>query len=155
MYRLVYFSNANLDLSLSAIEWMVEKSAARNRPLQISGALFYNGLNFLQILEGPGQSLTPLYLQIRKDPRHSGVVKLVRERISIRSYPDWGMKLFCGAPKCAGATFDQTPGDKDFPAMVDGFFKFGHATRGSPNSGERNSCLGMSPACGPPRPSEL
>ena len=101
MHRLVYFSNANLDLSRSALEWMVEKSAARNRPLQISGALFYNGLNFLQILEGPRQALTPLYLQIRKDPRHSGVVKLVHERISTRSYPDWGMKLFCGAPRCA------------------------------------------------------
>jgi len=128
MHRLVYFSNANLDLSLSAIERMVEKSAARNRPLQISGALFYNGLNFLQILEGPGQALTPLYLRIRKDPRHSGVVKLVRERISARSYPDWGMKLFCGAPKCAATTFEAMPSGKDFLAMVDGFFKFGHAT---------------------------
>lgn len=128
MYRLVYFSNANLDLSLSAIEWIVEQSAARNRPLQISGALFYNGPNFLQILEGPRQALTPLYLQIRKDPRHSGVVKLVHERISTRSYPDWGMKLFCGAPRCAATTFEAMPGDKDFPAMVDGFFKFGHVT---------------------------
>ncbi len=128
MHRLVYFSNANLDLNVSAIESMVDKSAERNRPLQISGALLYNGLNFLQILEGPHQTLTPLYLQIRKDPRHSGVVKLVHERISTRIYPDWGMKLFCGAPKCSGAPLEMTPCDRNFPAMIDAFFGFGHAT---------------------------
>jgi hypothetical protein len=128
MHRLVYFSNANLDLTFPAIEAMVEKAAERNRPLQISGALHYNGLNFLQILEGPHQALTPLYLQIRKDHRHSGVVKLVHERISTRSYPDWGMRLFCGAPKCVGALTEVEPGDRDISAMIDAFFGFGHVT---------------------------
>ncbi|WP_292532106.1 BLUF domain-containing protein [Methylocystis sp.] len=128
MYRLVYFSNANIDLNPSTIEGIVDKAAVRNRPLQISGALLYNGLNFLQILEGPHQSLTPLYLQIRKDPRHSGVVKLVHERISARIYPDWGMRLFCVAPKRAAAPMETSPCAKDLPAMIDAFFGFGHAT---------------------------
>ena len=126
MLRVVYFSNASLELTFPAIEAIVEKAAERNRPLQISGALHYNGLNFLQILEGPEQALTPLYLQIRKDPRHSGVVKLVHERILTRSYPDWGMRLFCGAPKCVGAPTGMSPGDTDLPAMIDAFFGFGH-----------------------------
>ena len=65
MHRLVYFSNANLDLNLSAIEGMVEMSAERNRLRRISGALLYNGLNFLQILEGPRQALTPPARSIR------------------------------------------------------------------------------------------
>jgi len=127
MHRVVYFSNASLDLTFPAIEAMVEKAAERNRPLQISGALHYNGLNFLQILEGPDQALTPLYLQIRKDPRHSGVVKLLDECIATRRYPDWGMRLFCGAPKCAGAPTEMTAGDRELPAMIDAFFGFGHA----------------------------
>jgi len=128
MHRLVYFSNADLDLNLSAIEGMVEKSAERNRPLRISGALLYNGLNFLQILEGPRQALTPLYLQIRRDSRHSGVVKLVHERISIRSYPDWGMKLVCGAPEYTAATRESAPRDGRLSPMVDGFFRFSQAS---------------------------
>ncbi len=128
MHRLVYFSNVNLELNRFAIEAMVEKSAARNRPLQISGALHCNGFNFLQILEGPHQALTPLYLRIRKDPRHCGVVKLFHERISTRSYPDWGMRLFCAAPKGAGAPLEMTPRDGELPAMIDAFFGFGHAT---------------------------
>ncbi|MGJ0426838.1 BLUF domain-containing protein [Methylocystis sp.] len=127
MHRLVYFSNANLDLNLSAIEGMVEMSAERNRPRHISGALLYNGLNFLQILEGPRQALTPLYLQIRTDSRHSGVVKLVHESIPMRSFPDWGMKLVCGAPEYAAATREAAPRDGGLSAMVDGFFRFGQA----------------------------
>ncbi len=128
MHRLVYFSNVSLDLNLFAIEAMVEQAAERNRPLSISGALHYNGLNFLQILEGPHQTLTPLYLRIRKDPRHSGVVKLAHEHISIRSYPDWGMKLFRGAPKGVGAPREKAPREGDLSAMIDAFFGFGHAT---------------------------
>lgn len=128
MHRLVYFSNADLDLNLSAIEGMVEKSAHRNRPLRISGALLYNGLNFLQILEGPSQALTPLYLKIRRDSRHSGVVKLVHERISMRTYPDWGMKLVCGAPEYTAATRGAAPRDGGLSPMVDGFFRFGQAS---------------------------
>jgi len=127
MHRLVYFSNANLDLNLSAIEGMVETSAERNRLRHISGALLYNGLNFLQILEGPRQALTPLYLQIRTDSRHSGVVKLVHERISMRSFPDWGMKLVCGAPEYTAVTREAAPRDGGLSAMVDGFFRFGQA----------------------------
>jgi len=128
MHRLVYFSNVSLDLNFSAIEAMVEKAAERNRPLQIGGALHYNGLNFLQVLEGPQQALTPLYLRIRKDPRHSGVVKLAYERISTRSYPDAGMRLVCGTPKCVGAPREPAPREKDLPTMIDAFFGFGHAT---------------------------
>ncbi|HEY8127068.1 MAG TPA: BLUF domain-containing protein [Methylocystis sp.] len=127
MQRLAYFSNANLELNLSAIESLVEKSADRNRPLRISGALLYNGLNFLQILEGPGQAVTPLYLKIRKDPRHSGVVKVACERILSRTYPEWGMKLLCCAPEYAAARQDTAPDGGLLPAMIDGFFGFGHA----------------------------
>ncbi|MBM3563281.1 MAG: BLUF domain-containing protein [Alphaproteobacteria bacterium] len=126
MHRVVYFSNANLDLTFSAIEAMVAKAAERNRPLQVSGALHYNGHNFLQILEGPHQALTPLYLQIRKDLRHSGVVKLAHMRISTRSYPDWGMRLYCGAPKRVGAPLETTSREGDLPTMIDAFFGLGH-----------------------------
>ncbi len=128
MHRLVYFSNVSLDLNLFAIEAMVETASERNRPLSISGALHYNGLNFLQILEGPHQTLTPLYLRIRKDPRRSGVVKLAHERISIRSYPDAGMRLVCGTPQCVGGPREMTPREGGLPAMIDAFFGFGHAT---------------------------
>ncbi len=127
MHRLVYFSNVSLDLNLFDIDTMVEKAAERNRPLHISGALHYNGFNFLQILEGHQQALTPLYLQICKDPRHCGVVKLIHERISTRSYPDWGMRLFCAAPTGAGAPREKTLHDEDLRAMIDAFFGFGHA----------------------------
>jgi hypothetical protein len=127
MHRLIYFSNVSIDLNLFAIEAMVEQAAKRNRRLHISGALHYNGLNFLQVLEGPSQALTPLYLRIRKDPRHSGVVKLSHERISIRSYPDSGMRLVCGTPKCLGAPLEATPHDSGLSSMIDAFFGFGHA----------------------------
>lgn len=128
MHRLVYFSNVSLDLNLSAIEAMVEQAAERNRPREISGTLHYNGLNFLQILEGPHQALTPLYLRIRKDPRHSGVRKVAHERISVRRYPDLGMRLCCGSPNYLGAHREATRREQGIPAMIDAFFGLGDAT---------------------------
>ena len=129
MHRLVYFSNADLDLNLSAIEGMVsEKSRRAESTARISGALLYNGLNFLQILEGPRQALTPLYLQIRSDSRHSGVVKLVHERISMRSYPGLGHEARVRrAGIHAAATRESGPRNGGLSAMVDGFFRFGQA----------------------------
>ena len=112
-----------------------------------SGALLYNGLNFLQILEGPSQALTPLYLKIRRDSRHSGVVKLVHERISMRTYPDWGMKPVCGAPEYTAATRERRRATEVFPRWLTVFLDLVRRRR-SPSSGERNSCLGSSRTSG-------
>jgi hypothetical protein len=93
MLRLVYLSTARLGLESRDLEKLVVAAAAHNRAKSVTGVLLYNGLNFLQVLEGPTAAVDGLYERIRQDQRHSGVTAMRREPIGIVSYPDWGMKL--------------------------------------------------------------
>lgn len=93
MLRLVYFSTAQLGLDQSALEAIMAAAVAHNRAADVTGVLLFNGLNFLQALEGPEPVLARLYARIERDPRHAGVTIIKREMIEAITFPDWGMKL--------------------------------------------------------------
>ena len=93
MLRLIYFSTARLGLDRSEIEGLLSAAAMHNRAAGITGLLLCNGLNFLQVLEGPAAAVEALFGRIAEDSRHSGVALLKREAIDSPSYPQWGMKL--------------------------------------------------------------
>jgi hypothetical protein len=93
MLRLIYFSTARLGLDRAELEALLAAAAAHNRAVGITGLLLFNGLNFLQVLEGPAAAVEALFGRIVEDPRHSGVALLKREPIEAPSYPQWGMKL--------------------------------------------------------------
>ena len=93
MLRLIYFSTARLGLDRSDLEALLSAAAAHNRAAGITGVLLFNGLNFLQVLEGPATAVEALFDRIAGDPRHGGVALLKREAIETPSYPLWGMKL--------------------------------------------------------------
>jgi hypothetical protein len=93
MLRLIYFSTARLGLDRADLEALLAAAATHNRAAGITGLLLFNGLNFLQVLEGPATAVEALYGRIADDPRHSGVALLKREPIDVSSYPQWGMKL--------------------------------------------------------------
>ena len=54
--------------------------------------LFKNG-NFMQVLEGDSSVVDELYLKISRDPRHTGLITLVRRHILKRSFSDWKMSF--------------------------------------------------------------
>jgi hypothetical protein len=93
MLRLIYFSTARLGLDHGDLEALLAAAAAHNRAAGITGVLLFNGLNFLQVLEGPAAAVEALFERIVGDPRHGGVALLKREAIETPSYPLWGMKL--------------------------------------------------------------
>ena len=93
MLRLIYFSNAQLGLNSQDLENIMTFSVSNNAATGITGILLFNGLNFLQILEGDEKKVDFLYARICADQRHSGLVVLQRKEISVLSYPQWGMKL--------------------------------------------------------------
>ncbi|PPD45033.1 MAG: blue light sensor protein [Methylocystis sp.] len=93
MLRLVYFSTAKLGLDQGSLEAIMASAVAHNRAAGVTGVLLFNGLNFLQALEGPEPVLERLYARIERDPRHAGVRIIRREAIEAVTFPDWGMKL--------------------------------------------------------------
>ena len=66
----------------------------KNPDMDITGLLFYHKKKFLQIIEGPKDSLEILMTSIEKDSRHRNIERIIDENIFRRSYEDWNMDSF-------------------------------------------------------------
>ena len=93
MLRLVYVSNARFGLNQNELESIMHLSKLRNKLAGVTGVLLFNGVNFMQVLEGERTKTVNLYDRILKDARHSGIKTIVQEKIDHLTYPAWGMKL--------------------------------------------------------------
>ena len=56
--QLVYVSQATRKMSPSDLAGIQDTAKNNNAPLDVTGSLFYNGGWFLQVLEGPVETLT-------------------------------------------------------------------------------------------------
>lgn len=91
MICLVYVSSAILGLEQNAIAALVKASSLYNKKHEITGMLLYKGGNFMQLIEGHEHSITKLHKKIEKDNRHSGMMTLLKEKITIRNFDNWSM----------------------------------------------------------------
>ena len=111
MYQLIYISVADEALEETAIKGILEKSVKTNTDLEVTGILLFNGLNFLQVLEGPKDTVISLYARIISDPKHRGVTTILEKPVARRNFSDWSMRLKvvpCDAvPLPAWVNFDE------------------------------------------------
>jgi EAL domain-containing protein (putative c-di-GMP-specific phosphodiesterase class I) len=91
---LIYRSQLNTSCKSIGLEAIIEKAKRRNSELGITGILLFNGVDFLQILEGAEESVILLFHKIREDKRHQGVVELMRDYGPRRRFDNVGMILF-------------------------------------------------------------
>lgn len=91
MYYLIYSSKANIPWSESQIRALLEKSVANNKKRNITGVLIYLKDRFIQVLEGKKEDVKFIYDKIKKDPRHSKIVLLLKGEIEDRNFKDWNM----------------------------------------------------------------
>jgi hypothetical protein len=91
LIQLVYVSSAVRFMSDEELAELLRISRENNARLDITGLLLYKDGNFIQALEGPEEAVMPLYEKIARDPRHTGVMTLVKERIKARLFPEWSM----------------------------------------------------------------
>lgn len=92
MRQLVYVSTASA-VGKEDLDAILHTATARNARLGVTGLLLFNGQNFLQVLEGGGDSVGELMHGIIRDQRHSGLVVLNDIGIEERCFPDWSMRL--------------------------------------------------------------
>ncbi len=88
---IIYFSFAVrpfLDADISAI---LEQSRRNNIKHHVSGILLYVNGSIIQLLEGEQGTLSGLFGQIKRDPRHQGVSLVFDRPISERLFADWSM----------------------------------------------------------------
>jgi hypothetical protein len=90
LIRYIYKS-ASTQASAAMWKSILAQSRKNNPRLGITGALFFDGQQYLQVLEGNSEHVDQLFLKISNDPRHEDVELLAREKISARLFTDWSM----------------------------------------------------------------
>ncbi|KCZ50468.1 BLUF domain-containing protein [Hyphomonas pacifica] len=112
MYRLIYVSTASDTLSAEDLQEIISTAQRNNEARDITGVLLFNGLNFLQILEGPRKEIEQLFMHINMDSRHISVVTVLQEDMKERIFRKWAM-----AHKVTPQS--SAPGQTDLPDMSD------------------------------------
>ena len=91
--QLVYLSQATRKMSAEALADIQKTAKNNNQTMDVTGSLFYNGGWFLQVLEGPLDTLQALYNKIEKDPRHKNSRILYNEPAKFRTFTRWSMNM--------------------------------------------------------------
>lgn len=91
---LSYRSLARLSDAAHDLKQILVVSRAKNAAMNMTGILIYDGVHFLQTLEGPVDEIGALFHRIMDDPRHIEVVPFDVKLIERRRFADWDMHLF-------------------------------------------------------------
>ena len=91
LIHLIYASVAVDELPAVDLAELLGKARLRNQRDGITGMLLYADRSFFQVLEGEADAIDAAFSRIARDPRHRGVVTIIRERIPRRAFAAWTM----------------------------------------------------------------
>ncbi|MEV7691891.1 BLUF domain-containing protein [Microbacterium sp. NPDC089189] len=91
LLSIVYASQATEPFDDARLAALLAQSRASNAEHGLTGMLLYRAGRFVQVLEGPEQTVRRLVDVIRADPRHTGMRILVEENVREREFGDWTM----------------------------------------------------------------
>ena len=91
VYRLAYISHAATKFARVQLLGMLNDFRTANQKLDITGILLHKDDDFMQLLEGHEAVVSALFERIEKDPRHTDVVVVERNRIEERQFTHWSM----------------------------------------------------------------
>lgn len=90
---LTYTSRARLDLSDSDLQTIHRSAQDLNALDGITGLLMFDGVRFLQLVEGTEDAVDSLVERLRRDRRHTDFEVRDERFVSERSFSDWAMNL--------------------------------------------------------------
>jgi len=91
--QILYVSSSTRDHSPADLPRILEQSRHNNAIDGITGLLWSDGRRFLQVLEGPEESVAAAFKRIGADPRHRAVVVLSDRTVEEREFGGWTMAL--------------------------------------------------------------
>jgi len=89
--RLVYICSTTFWPTEEDHKALLEQARLRNKRQNVTGMLLYRNATYLQVLEGEQSDVSSIFESIQRDPRCTGIVKLLEEPIAERDFPDWQM----------------------------------------------------------------
>ena len=91
MRQITYISSAHHNASPNLFADVERVSVRNNGRDDLSGLLLYDGVRFLQVIEGEAAQLEQTLARIKADPRHHAFVMLNDKHIEQRSFGGWAM----------------------------------------------------------------
>ena len=91
LHQLLYVSMSNPDGTKIDVPKLVEQSRHNNAIDGVTGLLWSDGKRFLQVLEGPEDSVVSTFSRIRDDARHHDIAVLHNREIETRQFGSWTM----------------------------------------------------------------
>lgn len=98
MFQLVYISSAAMPTGAAEIDAILASSRRNNALAGITGLLLYDGVRFLQALEGPAGAVEATFQRISADPRHRAIVPLSHQDVAAAQFGRWDMASHAAAP---------------------------------------------------------
>ena len=110
VFQLAYFSAAKPGVGEADVHDILRASSANNRHNGLSGMLILRDGTFFQVLEGEREHVEETFRRISRDPRHSGLVRVVETEREERSFPGWsmGFEKFMHTDASEETPFDST-----------------------------------------------
>jgi hypothetical protein len=109
MFEILYTSTALVHLDATEMEAFLGPSRRRNAAADITGFLLHvyeppiDPGYFVQVLEGPPDTVEDTYERIARDMLHSDVTTVHRRHTEGRAFRDWAMRLDSITPSQARA----------------------------------------------------
>jgi hypothetical protein len=91
MLSVVYTSRATGTFDDADLATLLMNSRANNRRLGLTGFLLHKEGQFLQLLEGPVDTVHDRLGIIEQDPRHTDIAVLLEDEQERRQFPAWSM----------------------------------------------------------------
>ena len=98
MIRLLYCSQARSDFSEEVLKEILLTSRKNNSAAGITGVLVHGGGIFMQVLEGPEQTVLRTYMKILDDKRHTDSRIIQISPIKERMFDNWTMGVIEAEP---------------------------------------------------------
>lgn len=93
LVSVVYVSKATSDVGDDTLRDILTESRENNAESGVTGVLLYRDGQFVQVLEGPRDSVQSLVATITADPRHDDIRIVLDEPIDERQFGDWTMEF--------------------------------------------------------------
>ena len=90
LHRLIYTSRSRCGRR-GDVAAILESAERNNAAASITGMLLFDRNRFVQLLEGPRDRISALFVGIAQDERHTDVEILVAGAIESRIFADWRM----------------------------------------------------------------
>jgi len=111
MLQIIYYSEAMAGLTFEDVRAILRVARRENLKRGISGLLFFDGVGFIQVLEGGEGPVSEVFARICGDRRHHGLRLLSQKTIPRREFGEWAMAFAC--PE--GETMGEEAGWLDYP----------------------------------------